>query len=142
MTCFDPRHRTLFPYNVDLTKVTHYLTALGDAPGEIEMFGGGHDPKAGKQVTMPCHTLDSFGLEDVDYLKIDVEGFELRVLRGAEATIERFRPVIVIEQNDASLPGEDPSGARKWLEERGYQHVATCPRGWDHIMVSRRNKAA
>lgn len=135
VTCFDPRHRAFFPYNVDLRKVDHYLAALGDQEGVIDMFGGTHNPEAGKKLSVPCYTLDSFRLTGVDYIKIDVEGFELKVLKGAERTIERWRPVIVIEQNDATLAGEKPQAAKAWLEARGYQHAATCPRGWDHIMA-------
>jgi FkbM family methyltransferase len=39
------------------------------------------------------------GLNRVDLLKIDVEGFELEVLRGAKRTIERCKPVIYCEVN-------------------------------------------
>ena len=42
--------------------------------------------------------LDSLNLQNVDYIKIDCEGFEYRVLQGAIETIKRCRPVVVIEQ--------------------------------------------
>ena len=42
-------------------------------------------------------TLDSFGFTDIALLKIDVEGHEMRVLKGALETIRRERPVILIE---------------------------------------------
>lgn len=46
-------------------------------------------------------TLDSFVKEEklktVDLIKIDVDGFELDILRGASETIDRFRPIIVFE---------------------------------------------
>ena len=43
--------------------------------------------------------LESLGIGDIDNLvvKVDVEGFGLRVLRGARRTIERFRPFILFE---------------------------------------------
>ena len=42
-------------------------------------------------------TLDSFNYKNVDYIKIDVEGYELCVLQGAKKTIERCRPIIQVE---------------------------------------------
>ena len=132
---FDPNLWKGFSSNVDLSKVTHFNCALGDETGTIEMHGGTHRLVEGKMKTVPVHRLDDFELEDVDYIKIDVEGFERKVLMGGAKTVEKYRPLIVIEQNDVRLLDEEPLAAKKWLEERGYRHVATCPRGWDYIMV-------
>lgn len=131
----DPRKRKFFPFNVDMNKVTHFTCALGDKDETIQMYGGTHDASHGKMSEVPCFMLDDFGLEDVDYIKIDVEGFEKKVVIGGERTIAKNRPIIVIEQNDVRLPGEPPFAAKEWLEERGYKHVATCSRGWDFIMA-------
>lgn len=132
---FDPRPMLNFCFNVDLRKVTHFACALGDEQTSIQMFGGTHRVVDGRMHTVPCFLLDQFHLQEVDYIKIDVEGFERKVLIGAEETIMRDRPLIVIEQNDVRLPEEAPFAARLWLEERDYVQVATCPRGWDCIMV-------
>jgi len=43
-------------------------------------------------------TLDSFELDEVDFIKADCEGFELFVMRGAEQTLRRNKPCIIIEQ--------------------------------------------
>jgi len=42
-------------------------------------------------------TIDDFAFTDVDYMKIDVEGHELDVLRGAAKTIRQCQPWIVVE---------------------------------------------
>jgi hypothetical protein len=42
-------------------------------------------------------TIDSLDLNNVDYMKIDVEGAESLVLLGAEKTIKKFKPVICFE---------------------------------------------
>jgi FkbM family methyltransferase len=52
-------------------------------------------------VTVDCETLDdvilAFGVSQVSVIKIDVEGAELGVIQGAEQTIMKFRPRLVIE---------------------------------------------
>lgn len=45
-------------------------------------------------------TIDSLELPHVDYMKIDVEGFEPLVLLGAQETIKRCKPVIMFECNE------------------------------------------
>ena len=42
--------------------------------------------------------LDDYALDDVDLIKIDVEGYEFFVIQGGEATITRNRPVMIVEQ--------------------------------------------
>jgi FkbM family methyltransferase len=56
-------------------------------------LGGG----AVAQQDLPVAMLDDFKLRDVGLIKIDVEGHELAVLRGALETLERERPSLIIE---------------------------------------------
>jgi FkbM family methyltransferase len=59
--------------------------------------------------------LDEYDLPRVDLIKIDVEGMEMEVLQGAARSIERTRPVMLIEKIKA-----DAAQLRQWLEARGY----------------------
>lgn len=97
---------------------THNV-ALGPTPGQIEMHikkNDGHNRVANdngefktvtgkdikrnegyERVSVEQKTLDSYGFEDVDIIKIDVEGYELNVLEGASQTIAANRPIVQIE---------------------------------------------
>lgn len=48
---------------------------------------------------VPVVTIDSYGYDDVGFMKIDVEGYELEVLKGATETIKRCRPIMYIEDD-------------------------------------------
>lgn len=50
-----------------------------------------------RAVPVDTTTIDSLNLPDVTMIKLDVEGAELAALRGARATLERCRPVLLIE---------------------------------------------
>lgn len=49
--------------------------------------------------------IDDLKLNDVDFIQLDIEGYELKALKGAQETIERCSPVIQLEQFGQ---GEDP----------------------------------
>ena len=71
-------------------------------------------------------TLDEFLLEDVGFIKIDVEGAEYRVLKGGMVTIARCKPVIVVEckRGFASRFGDADEAVRMLLENAGARLVA------------------
>jgi FkbM family methyltransferase len=67
--------------------------------------------------------VKSLGLERLDFIKADIEGWELRLLHGAERTLERFRPRLLLELDGAALAraGDRLDDAFVFLERRGYQ---------------------
>jgi FkbM family methyltransferase len=88
--------------------------ALSDQTGEVDFLvpplscsgvgrivDGPVDDSNGYVDKVQTTTLDAFvaqrDVQRLDFLKIDVEGAELRVLRGASASLRRFRPTIMIE---------------------------------------------
>ncbi len=42
-------------------------------------------------------TIDSYALDNVSFIKVDCQGYDLKVLRGAVNTITKYRPVVVFE---------------------------------------------
>lgn len=117
-------HQRCFGLNVARANVFLQPFALGAHDGSVLLdgdqasLGGTHvtrhalDYEAGAAMT----TLDSYGFETLDYLKIDVEGYEPAVLAGAEATIRRCRPVILIESPHDGPPSRYGYRAHEALE--------------------------
>jgi FkbM family methyltransferase len=70
--------------------------------------------------TVPVRRLDGLGLSP-GFVKVDVEGFEVEVLRGLAETIDRARPVLLVERS-ASF-----AGVREFLEARDYRPFAYVP---------------
>ena len=89
--------------------VVVYSYALGRTPGIVNMqrevwdSGGTHVQKHGAGPPAEQRILDSFGFENVDFLKIDVEGYEGEVIAGAIETIRRWKPCICVEQKPRKL---------------------------------------
>jgi FkbM family methyltransferase len=79
-----------------------------------------------KKETRPCTTLDTFirteKIPVPDFIKIDTEGAELKVLRGAEKTLTRHFPKIYMELNPETLRGfgAKPSDLMALLKKYGY----------------------
>ncbi len=48
-------------------------------------------------LNVPVKTLDEYNFEDVDFIKIDVEGCESKVIEGAKETILKYKPMMLIE---------------------------------------------
>ena len=53
--------------------------------------------KKTKIYDIPSRRLDEFEFENVDLIKVDVEGWEFEVLKGSISTIQKHRPVLMIE---------------------------------------------
>lgn len=65
--------------------------------------------------------LDAFVFERLDFMKLDLEGFELQALRGAAQTIARHHPVMVIESGiQLKRYGDSHDDLVEWLNARGY----------------------
>ncbi|MCD7439664.1 FkbM family methyltransferase [Streptomyces lincolnensis] len=58
----------------------------------------------GRALEVPCITLDDLGLTNVDFVKIDVDGSELAVLRGATGILARDRPALFVELESRIQP--------------------------------------
>jgi FkbM family methyltransferase len=103
--CAD-RHGTLYFQRPDYTSQGNF--------GGISM----ESVEASESCSVPCVRLDDvMGSEAVALMKVDVEGFELIVLQGAENILTRSRPVIYVENDRIEKSKE----LIEWLWSRNYQ---------------------
>jgi len=75
--------------------------------GRVGNFGGvSLQPQSAAGTKVRIRPLDSLELASCGLIKIDVEGFEPQVLRGARQTIARCRPLLYVENDRASQQQE------------------------------------
>jgi len=89
--------------------------------------------------TIRCVSLDSMiasgevRIPRIDIIKMDIEGAEPFALEGMQASLEKFRPKIVMELNRPALAGFDQTAADVWnfFSSRSYKLLAF--RHWEEI---------
>lgn len=113
-------------------RVTARQAAVSDRAEGVSMGSGGWFRRSiSREVKgsgdIPALTVDSLELRDVLLVKLDVEGYELKALTGAEATLTRCRPYVLmelkarkVEKGTADLRPRDFLLARGWREVAGY----------------------
>lgn len=73
--------------------------------------------------------LDSLRLSEVDFIKLDIEGYELFALQGARETILRCHPTICVEEKwHCERYGVPQGEATRYLEAMGYRVAAKVGR--------------
>lgn len=117
-----------------LTHVERHHAALGAAPGSVSMHldalnearanTGARFAKPGGDI--PVITLDSLALQEVGFLKLDIEGSELFALQGATDTLLRCRPIVLFEDKRLWTRhfGLPKDAVARFLLARGYHHLA------------------
>jgi len=123
---FEPNPDAFECLLVNCPKAKTTCMALGAETGTLNMMpdanaGATHtnDVQAGPILRT---TLDTLKLEKLNFLKIDVEGDECKVLRGGWHTIMRCRPIIVVEVADGHLrrQGDNRDRLLGMLDGLGY----------------------
>jgi FkbM family methyltransferase len=125
-----PKHFAVASYNCqDYTDIALVNAAVSDTTGDVILtdfdvdkitnYGEVKSPddEGQKTITSSSIRLDDIKLSGCTLMKIDVEGNEMRVLRGAEQTIEKFKPVILYEAMDVEVWKECVS----FMTSKGYK---------------------
>ncbi|RAK52001.1 FkbM family methyltransferase [Phenylobacterium deserti] len=110
--------RNVLAYPEGCGEESGYATVPPIAYEQANNFGGiSLSTDASRGVRVRITPLDELDLRKLDVLKIDVEGFEPKVLRGARETILRCRPVIYIENDRLEQAHE----VIQLIDRMGYQ---------------------
>lgn len=128
---FEPvsEHRECFEKNVlfgpEGRRVTLWPYALGEKDGTCSIFttnGSSGDSFVCGDGDIPVKRLDDFNLTP-DFIKLDCEGFEYFALKGAEETLKRGRPVVIVEQKPGKAQqfGLREKQAVEYLESLGWE---------------------
>lgn len=166
----DPHVKPILDRNIGLNRLGHRITALpiaaSDRPGVAELFIPQQDhglletssslessfkESHSAVLRVETDTIDALGrrlhpgLPDVTIIKIDVEGHEAAVLRGASETIRKHRPLLFVEV----LPRADVEWLEAFLRDNSYLDlplkrsgeqtlgttVAHDPEAWNHLFM-------
>lgn len=126
------------------TNVTIHQVAAGSSEGLLALNytysnGTTADPSADLGALIGSNTVPSLRVDtllapgdEVDFIKIDIEGAEYRALAGAARVIERSRPVIVSEFSPNAMPGFSGVTGVEYLQfliSKGYQLAVILPDG-------------
>lgn len=102
----------IFKKNIEINSLDKIITlhnfALGNTETKASLSGGDRTNIGGASIkpddsgNMEIKTLDTLnlGISHIDFIKIDVEGFESYVLEGAKNIINKYKPTMVIEIYD------------------------------------------
>ena len=121
--------------NIKIKNVNSYNIALSNKSGSVDLLvpkGSKGFSNQGaslssikvqgehKRISIEAKCLDEYNFLDVDFIKIDVEGHEHEVIEGAQETINKFKPTMVIEMEEKHnrIPIEDQISS---VEKLGYK---------------------
>jgi FkbM family methyltransferase len=126
-------------------KVAIHQSAIGDSEGIVQLACGGEMPLGWSRVresgglAVRCTTIDAevsrLKLARLDFVKVDVEGYEPQVFEGAKNTIARLRPAVMFEVNAGALRehGAEPTQISDIFTSHGYELFVTQERKLQRI---------
>lgn len=114
-----------------IDRVEIFPLLAGRSKGTVHLYNNassasvGHERpelKSRRKQAVTMTTLDEIYRQRprVDFIKVDTDGFDLEVLRGAEETLKRDAPVLYFELFPALVSTSTPEADLEWLQGIGY----------------------
>jgi FkbM family methyltransferase len=102
---FEPTDENFSALSLNCARTTNiflYKAALGNSNVPIDMINETEDKQCGAwrvegSGNVPTLKIDDLGLNDVSIIHLDIEGFEMYAIQGAENTIKRCQPLLSFE---------------------------------------------
>jgi FkbM family methyltransferase len=143
----NPKIYECMNYNLkqrNVTNVTTYPVGLGARKESVTIkttnksFSTHINPSQ-REGNTPVMPLDFYNLTDVDFIKIDAEGYEPFVAQGGIKTIERCQPIILYECKDhPQRYGFHADSIRQILAPLGYRMIRKIGRGEKNAIIGYR----
>lgn len=118
--------------NAALGSQPGFVAMALDAPNEARKNTGARFVRPGGSI--PVVTIDSLGLADVGFIKLDVEGSEPAALEGASKTLATFKPIVLFENKRlwTRHHGRPKDAVVRILQRHGYRLVdkVSCDEIW------------
>ena len=118
----DPLHYSCLVQNVSDDVETHQL-AVGSDSKNISLSDDNFTQA--KRIIgngdIPMVTVDSLKLDGVDIIKIDVEGYEMEVLKGAENTLKHCKYLMIELNNNTKKYGSSNIAVEKHIANLGFK---------------------
>ena len=135
----DPLHYECLVKNVPEDVETHQL-AVGNDSKMISLSQD--DFTQAKRVLgegiIPMVTIDSLNLDDVDLIKVDVEGYEMEVLKGAEKTLQNVSYLMIELNNNSKKYGSSNLKIENYLEKLDFRILI---KAWPDVVWRKKGKS-
>lgn len=151
-----PKNYEYLKRNIGLSKFNNvelYNFAAGEKDGEVKFFihkksnhcsvikEGQKIPESGKVINVSMRSMDSFveekQLDRVDFVRMDVEGFEVKIFEGMWNVIKKFQPIIQMEFHYVPITYEEKKLFFKKIKSLGYEIIHFIPRDLDRPITGK-----
>ena len=153
-----PKNFEQIKKNLELEKISNvdvYNFAAGDKDDEVNFLIhersnlcsvipiGEPIPKSTNIIKVPLKRLDTFleemKLDKLDFVRMDIEGYEMNLFEGSWNAIKKFKPMIQMEFHDNLFDIEEKIKFFERLKKEGYEIKYFIPRALDRPMVGEMN---
>jgi len=141
ISCYEPDkthficlQKNLAPFN----NVSLYNHAIGNEEGFVKLTeetATQNTRVIQEKGDIKICTLDSLNLNNVDLIKIDVEGYEMEVLKGAIETIKNVQFIMIELNNNAKRYDSSNREIEKFLPTLGFEILIKI---WPDVVYSRK----